>query len=225
MRKGAKINQLLSLGAAQPYYFHAGNWYHRLKRFPGVLIDKAGYVRFETEEQYRSTEGVDISTTSDNQVHVPQGISSLPGYQPFSEAELALIGEATIEPLEQVGAPKDEKTLRVKREIDAILRNQRHVREIKALYKNKCQICGERLHVRPGEYYSEVHHIKPLGKPHEGQDDKDNMICVCPNHHTLLDFFALRLDTSLLMLNKHSLNEEYVAYHNQRFEQLNPNAR
>lgn len=72
--------------------------------------------------------------------------------------------------------------------------------------------------MRLGKYYSEVHHIKPLGQQHNGPDSKDNMICVCPNHHTVLDFFALRLDISLLQANKHTLNPVYIAYHNEQYE-------
>ena len=220
MRQGERINLLLNLGAEQPYYFHGGNWYHRLKRFPAVLIDTGGYVRFETDEEYRSTPGINI--TSDNQVQVRPGISSLPGYRAFTDAELALIDQETPIPASQIVAPTDEKALRKKREINALVRNQKLVQEIKSLYKNKCQICGERIQVRPGKYYSEVHHIKPLGQQHDGADVKANMLCVCPNHHTMLDFFSIRLDVGSLLLNKHTIGEEYVAYHNQRYEQFNP---
>jgi 5-methylcytosine-specific restriction protein A len=220
MRQGERINQLLNLEVAQPYYFHAGTWYHRLKKFPAALIDRHGYVRFETEEEYQTTPGVNI--TSDNQVQVRPGISGLPGYQLFSEAERTLIFETQAYPASQYAAPTDEKTLRTKREINAIVRNQKLVQEIKKLYKNTCQLCGERIQVRPGKYYSEVHHIKPLGQKHDGADNKANMLCVCPNHHALLDFFAIPLDLGTLLANKHAIGEQYVAYHNARHQQLNP---
>lgn len=188
MRNGQRINQLLNLGAAQPYYFHSGNWYHRLKKFPGALIDKNGYILFATEQEYRSTPGVDISTTSDNQVHVPAGIASLPGYQAFSPDEHELLFDKLAYPASLYEKPTDEKTLRTKREINVLVRNQKLVQEIKRLYKNTCQLCGMRMQVRPGKYYSEVHHIKPLGQKHDGADVKSNVLCVCPNHHAMLDF-------------------------------------
>lgn len=46
------INALFNLNANHIFYFHQGNWYHNLKRFPGVLVDKYGYVRFETKEDF-----------------------------------------------------------------------------------------------------------------------------------------------------------------------------
>ena len=221
MRQGQRINLLLNLGVAQPYYFHAGNWYHRLKKFPGALIDQGGYVRFTTEAEYHNMPGIDISTTHDNQVHVPAGIASLPGYQPFTEAERLLIHDQAAYPLSLIETPTDEKTLRRKREINALVRNQKLVQELKRLYKNTCQLCGTRIQVRPGKYYSEAHHIKPLGQKHDGADVKANMLCVCPNHHALLDFFAIRLDLTALLSKRHIIDAAYVDYHNQRFEQLN----
>lgn len=224
MRQGKRINQLLNLEAVQAYYSHGGNWYHRLKKFPGALIDQGGYIRFATVKEYRITPGVDISTTHDNQVHVPAGIASLPGYHSFTEAEHRLILDQKAYPLTLIETPTDEKTLRKKREINALVRNQKLVQKIKRLYKNTCQICGMRIQVRPGKYYSEVHHIKPLGQQHDGADVAANMLCVCPNHHTLLDFFAICLDLDALLSKEHPIDATYVAYHNQRFEQFNATA-
>ena len=56
MRIAAQINKLLNLDAAHAFYFKTGNWYHVLKRFPGMLIDSDGYVRFETEITIRPKE-------------------------------------------------------------------------------------------------------------------------------------------------------------------------
>lgn len=221
MRQGERINQLLNLGAAKAYYFHGGNWYHRLKEFPGVLIDINGYVSFANEAEYRMTPGLDISTTNDNQTHVPEGLSSLLGYRSFTDVEQMLIRQETPIPASQIAAPTDEKALRKKREVNALVRNQKHVQAIKSLYKNRCQLCGERIQVRPKKFYSEVHHIKPLGYLHDGADVQGNMLCVCPNHHTMLDFFSIRLDVRAFLLNKHPISTEYVNYHNQRVEQFN----
>ena len=43
-----------------------------------------------------------------------------------------------------------------------------------------------------GEYMSEVHHIRPLGK-HDGADIIENMIVVCPNHHAMFDRGAITI--------------------------------
>jgi len=213
-----RINQLLSLGGAHSLYSKTGTWYNHLRRFPATLIDAQGYIYFATEEAYRSHQEIRIG----EKVNIAVGIAALPGYQAFTIKELAHIAQHIARPLDQMLVPTNEATLRTKRELDVLVRNQQHVDAIKKLYKNTCQVCGLRLQIRSGKYYSEVHHIKPLGQLHNGPDSPDNMLCVCPNHHALLDFFALRLDLRTLKLNRHVIAEACVAYHNQRFEQLNP---
>jgi predicted HNH restriction endonuclease len=62
-------------------------------------------------------------------------------------------------------------------------RNRTIVEKIKRLENNTCQTCKRRLIGRYGQPYSEVHHIHPLG--HGGDDQEDNMICLCPLCHRL----------------------------------------
>ncbi|MCU1413903.1 MAG: hypothetical protein JWN80_1243 [Microbacteriaceae bacterium] len=60
-------------------------------------------------------------------------------------------------------------------------------RKVKEMYGNHCQICGT---VVPGigeRLYSEGAHVRPLGRPHLGDDALENLLCLCPNHHTELD--------------------------------------
>lgn len=110
-------------------------------------------------------------------------------------------------------------------------RNRTIVNNLKEIYENKCQICSQRLETGYNkEYYSEVHHIQPLGK-HKGPDVAENMIVVCPNHHTLFDKGAISIDISkkkilhFLEINhlngkplllKHQLNQKYIDYHNEK---------
>ncbi len=101
--------------------------------------------------------------------------------------------------------------------VHRILRDSNLVKELKRLYNFKCQICETRLELLSG-YYCEVHHLKPLGNPHNGPDRKDNMIVVCPNHHVLLDYLAINLELDSLRLKKHDISGEYIDYHN---EQIN----
>lgn len=220
MKPADKINNLLALGAAQPYYSKSGTWYHRFKRFPAVLIDAGGYLFFANEREYYTCEGLRISTTHNNHVTIRIGISSLPNYRPFSKTELTIILQQDGNLLDQDETPTDEKSLRKKREINSIIRNQKLVNEIKKLYNNTCQLCGQQLQVGPGKYYSEVHHIKPLGQLHNGPDYKANMLCVCPNHHALLDFFAIRLDIKALLNQRHAIDAAYISYHNSCLERF-----
>ena len=58
-------------------YIHDGRWYHPLKRFPGALFDRNGYILFETETDFRNCPHFSIG----KDVSVPKpGISAVPGY-------------------------------------------------------------------------------------------------------------------------------------------------
>jgi putative restriction endonuclease len=61
---------------------------------------------------------------------------------------------------------------------------------VKQQHDHCCQFCGERLET-PAGGYSEGAHIRPLGRPHDGPDSADNLLCLCPNHHVLFDAGAL----------------------------------
>lgn len=104
---------------------------------------------------------------------------------------------------------------------DTLLRGQ-----VKALYDFHCQVCATRL-VGPGKLpYAEAAHVRPLGRPHNGPDTMDNLLCLCPNHHYLFDVgaFGIRDDLSLIGLKgrlqlhrRHKLSLEHLRYHRQHF--------
>ena len=74
---GARLNELWGVGAAHALYIHDGHWYHLLRRFPGALFDRNGYVLFATEEEYRTSRFLSIG----KQISVRKpGISAIPGY-------------------------------------------------------------------------------------------------------------------------------------------------
>ena len=112
----------------------------------------------------------------------------------------------------QIKIPEEARQIR--REIEAILRNQKLVDELKIRYNNVCQICGTQIKIGENKYYSEVHHIWPLGKPHNGSDTLDNMVCVCPNCHTLLDYKAIHLNKEIFKVLKHNIADANIKYHN-----------
>ncbi|WYJ82123.1 hypothetical protein IGL98_001380 [Enterococcus sp. DIV0840] len=96
-----------------------------------------------------------------------------------------------------------------------IRRDIKIVKELKALYDNECQICNFKLQVGRKSYYSEVHHIRPLGTPHDGGDNKENMIVVCPNCHVQLDRGFQKLNKkSLNIKSDHKVNAENISYYN-----------
>jgi putative restriction endonuclease len=73
------------------------------------------------------------------------------------------------------------------------VRDSAMARKVKSLYNHECQICGVTLVTNTGLRYSEGAHVRPLGKPHLGTDVASNLLCLCPNHHTLLDVGGLAI--------------------------------
>jgi predicted restriction endonuclease len=100
-----------------------------------------------------------------------------------------------------------------KSEVWRFLRDPKPVRELKTLYRNKCQICAQTFEIDKNKFYSEVHHYHPLEE--NGDDDKSNMIVVCPNHHTQFDYkiIVIGLDGSSI-INKNGKNTpEKITFH------------
>jgi putative restriction endonuclease len=96
----------------------------------------------------------------------------------------------------------------------------------KAIHNYTCQTCSTRLE-RPGGAYAEGAHIQPLGRPHNGPDTSDNILCLCPNCHVLFDGWAFSIadDGSLMGQlqgkitehRKHQINRKYLAYHREHY--------
>ena len=105
---------------------------------------------------------------------------------------------------------------KVKQSVIRFIRDTKISRQIKRLYAGRCQVCGIRLEIEPGVYYAEAHHLQPLGGEHKGPDVNGNLICLCPNHHALFDFFAMPFNPAKLKFNRHALGKSFVNYHNKR---------
>ena len=96
-------------------------------------------------------------------------------------------------------------------------------KQIKELYDYSCQVCGIRISFN-GVGYAEAAHIRPLGKPHNGKDLLNNLLCLCPNHHVMFDkgYFGISEDNSLMgidgrltMLKQHEVDSANIQYHNE----------
>ena len=106
--------------------------------------------------------------------------------------------------------------------ISRIIRETKVAQLVKKLYDNSCQICGLQIKT-PVSFYSEAAHIKALGKPHNGPDVKENILCLCPNHHTMFDLGTIAIDENLTVLGlngaaltvypKHKISKEFLKYH------------
>jgi hypothetical protein len=96
-----------------------------------------------------------------------------------------------------------------------VLRDTALARMIKALHRNRCQICGTAIQLLNGGTYSEAHHIRPLGQPHNGPDVSGNILVLCPNHHVMCDYGAIRLELHTLFIHpNHNLDLQHISYHN-----------
>lgn len=102
------------------------------------------------------------------------------------------------------------ESTRIETTIYRILRDTALSREVKIAQKFKCQLCDKTIKLTDGSFYAEAHHVKPLGRPFNGPDTKDNILCVCPTCHVLLDYKAIRLDQSQVP----NVRAEYVNYYN-----------
>lgn len=85
--------------------------------------------------------------------------------------------------LRQNGIPQRKSDQSLK-----IARDSSMVKKLKKKVQHRCQICDYAISLGGGRYYSEGHHIRPLGNGHWGPDDEDNIIILCPNHHIEFDY-------------------------------------
>jgi len=129
------------------------------------------------------------------------------------------VNRKTIEEIE-LDYSKKKKT-RKKGTVVRIVRDTKLAADIKNLYNFECQVCGQTINTISGRY-AEGAHIKPLGNPHNGDDNPNNILCLCPNHHVMLDKGCFSIDDQLNLLGingrltidtKHKLNVENLKYH------------
>lgn len=92
--------------------------------------------------------------------------------------------------------PDMKKTPTPKKQFEVMrfLRDSGKVKKLKKIYCNRCQICEYTFEYEKGKFYSEVHHYNPLKA--SADDELDNMIVVCPNHHAEFDHGMIAVDPS-----------------------------
>lgn len=112
-----------------------------------------------------------------------------------------------------IDMPEPHEPERVPTVVHRIVRDTALARRLKALHGDQCQICDHVVRLDDGRSYSEAHHIKPLGTPHNGPDISENIIILCPNHHAMCDFLGIKI-TSVRQLDGHELGLEFLDYHN-----------
>lgn len=111
---------------------------------------------------------------------------------------------------------------RAKGTVLRIVRDTKFANDIKVLYNYQCQVCDTAIPTRSG-LYAEGAHIRPLGAPHDDDDNLNNLLCLCPNHHVMFDkgSFAVSEEFTLLgnvsgtlkVHGKHLINKKNLKYH------------
>lgn len=120
--------------------------------------------------------------------------------------------------------PKKIKTSTIR-----VIRDTTKTKKLKIYYKNKCQVCKHNVAVN----YSEVHHIWPISEG--GDDDFDNMIVLCPNHHVMFDLAMIKFDEKnysnvivldeklikkIYFLKEHKINPKNIEHNNIRIRKI-----
>jgi predicted restriction endonuclease len=112
--------------------------------------------------------------------------------------------------------------------VQRLVRSTRVADSVKKLYNHTCQICATRLEIA-GQGVSEGAHIRALGHGHRGPDEPGNVLCLCPNCHTLFDKGALIIDAdfvvwrngvrdgSLRRHNDHAIDPAHLTYHRDHY--------
>lgn len=124
-----------------------------------------------------------------------------------------------------------ERPKRTEAKVNRIIRNTTIVRELKDDYNHRCQLCGEKRQKASSEPYAEGHHLHPLGHSPPGLDARENIIVLCPNHHSDFDYGMVRIDTETLEVHHayddevdgkqltvrddHPVETEHLEYHNE----------
>ncbi|MEU8600979.1 HNH endonuclease [Streptomyces parvulus] len=107
-----------------------------------------------------------------------------------------------------------------------IVRSSAVKRQVKAWHDNRCQICNVRIEVSGGSY-SEGAHIRALGAPITARDTTNNVLCLCPNCHVMLDAGAIEDDLNLICGDQpagvlrthpqHAIDLNCVRHHRERW--------
>jgi hypothetical protein len=123
-----------------------------------------------------------------------------------------------VAPFERLGADiGNPSPMRCAFETTRVLRDTAVTRYLKRLHRDTCQVCRKTLRLFDGTAYSEAHHLRPLGKPHNGPDIPPNVIVVCPNCHALCDMGGIQLSASRLRSRPgHEVDPRFLRYHNSR---------
>lgn len=123
-------------------------------------------------------------------------------------------------------------------EVLLVVRDSQVTKWVKEHYGYACQACG--ITVRGRDFpYAEGAHVRPLGRPHLGPDTTENVLCLCPNHHRMLDYGGILIEEDFTIVDRttgrplgslyvkppHMPSMDHLRYHRQLFASERPTER
>ncbi|SFT04494.1 HNH endonuclease [Halostagnicola kamekurae] len=146
--------------------------------------------------------------------HVEASFSGAKETEPSPEAALASTSEASSSSPGSGSGTVDREEMasdlrppdRTETTVSRIVRNTTLAKNLKERYDYKCQVCDQSRQRAPESRYAEAHHIKPLGGSDPGPDAEENIVILCPNHHSDFDYGMLEVDPDTLTIS-HTYDE------------------
>ena len=115
------------------------------------------------------------------------------GRRGFYICRFHLISDDTIDDLESTLKkslkPNYESPSRVTTTTNRLQRDVKVSERVKEIYNHRCQVCDAYLPSPSGPIAIGAH-MQGLGRPHNGPDIIENMLCLCPNHHDQFDNYS-----------------------------------
>jgi hypothetical protein len=181
---GRTLNRKWGVGARHALYHHAGEWYRQLHAFPGALFDSNGYILFETEHDFLTCPYLDIA----KDVHVPEGLASIPGY-------VRVVPDPDAPPVEIPSQVGESRTMyEGQPHLVELTRYERDPQARMACivhYGERCQACDfdfGRVYGPAAAGLIHVHHLTPLSTVgvEYAVDPIRDLRPVCPNCHAVI---------------------------------------
>ena len=177
-----KLIRKYNIPVKQARYSNDGGWYHHLENFPAAFLDSNGYIIFQTEEEYNNCSHLSLG----QDVNIPHGISSIPGYMTYDSGLL--------QPLSEKDNAKGTYEFPEGGTREIILELKKRDPALKShaidTYGLNCQICNfnfEQFYGNIGAGYIEIHHIHPLSAGDgERTTTVNDVAIVCANCHRIL---------------------------------------
>ena len=128
-----------------------------------------------------------------------------------------------------------QRAPRVEETRERVQRIRENREKITLMYQYKCQVCGIQLDVPSGNPIAIGAHIKGVGRPSQGPDVVQNMLCLCPNHHAQFDRYSFYIDPDnykikglqlfenkkIFKHQKHNIDSQFLRYHFEQYKKRN----